>query len=680
MSILQRPALSHSKYRSDIDGLRAIAVLAVVSFHGFPNFIRGGFIGVDVFFVISGYLISTIIFENLDRGTFTFTEFYARRVRRIFPALLLVLSTCFVVGWFVLLTDEYKQLGKHIAGGASFVSNFLLRDESGYFDNSAETKPLLHLWSLGIEEQFYILWPMLLFFSWRRKLNLLTITIIVALASFTANIKGINKDASAAFYLPQSRFWELLSGTLLAWFTLYKQHTTIELRSRLGTWILQFIYSEKRKSDGKFLIDVSSITGLCIVLYGFWRINKELAFPGMWALVPILGTILIIAAGPAAWVNRTLLSNKILVWFGLISFPLYLWHWPVLSFARIVDNELPSYSLRVGAIALAIILAWFTYEIVERPIRTGNNTNTKITVTALIGLMALVGAVGYWTFAANGWESRVSADITRISRAAGEWQYPGKLTAFNFENRTFYRQNSNVDEITLFIGDSNIEQYYVRTDELISTKPNNSNSVVFATGGGCLAIPGSPYDEVHMSCTNLMETALNYAKTNASVASVVIGAQWNSYLSDGYGLRGSFGTAGKDYSAALNRLARYIRELKYLGKKVYLILNIPIGDELDPKFMITRDLKYFPHAIKLKEGGLSRKDIDERYGKIQKDLEQIARSAGADVVNPMDFLCNATKCSSLDDEGEPIYKDRSHLRPQYVRYRASFIDEFLTWH
>ena len=147
--------LSHPKYRPDIDGLRAIAVLAVVAFHAFPNWIKGGFIGVDVFFVISGYLISTIIFENLDKGTFRFSQFYARRIKRIFPALLLVLIACFAFGWLALLADEYKQLGKHIAAGAGFISNFILWNESGYFDNSAESKPLLHLWSLGIEERGY---------------------------------------------------------------------------------------------------------------------------------------------------------------------------------------------------------------------------------------------------------------------------------------------------------------------------------------------------------------------------------------------------------------------------------------------------------------------------------------------------------------------------------------------
>jgi peptidoglycan/LPS O-acetylase OafA/YrhL len=196
----------HLNYRPDIDGLRAIAVLSVIFFHAFPEWIPGGFIGVDIFFVISGYLISTIIYENLNRGVFSFREFYARRVMRIFPALIIVLVACFAFGWVTLLADEFSQLGKHIAGGAGFVSNIIFWNEAGYFDNSADTKPLLHLWSLGIEEQFYLIWPALLWLAWQRRLNFLVATVLVALLSFVVNIVSTYTSPVAAFYSPLSRF------------------------------------------------------------------------------------------------------------------------------------------------------------------------------------------------------------------------------------------------------------------------------------------------------------------------------------------------------------------------------------------------------------------------------------------------------------------------------------------
>lgn len=178
---MNRHHLSHPKYRADIDGLRAIAILSVVGFHAFPQWIKGGFIGVDIFFVISGFLISSIIFGNLEKNTFSFTEFYIRRIQRIFPALILVLVTSYVFGWYLLLPDEFMQLGKHIAGGAGFISNLVLWSEADYFDTASNAKPLLHLWSLGVEEQFYIFWPVLLGVVWRYRLNFLSITIFIAL-------------------------------------------------------------------------------------------------------------------------------------------------------------------------------------------------------------------------------------------------------------------------------------------------------------------------------------------------------------------------------------------------------------------------------------------------------------------------------------------------------------------
>ena len=385
--------LSHPKYRPDIDGIRAIAVLAVVAFHAFPSWVNGGFIGVDVFFVISGYLISTIIFENLDRGTFSASEFYARRIKRIFPALILVLVACLIFGWFALLADEVQQLGKHIAAGAGFISNIVFWNEAGYFDNAADTKPLLHWWSLGIEEQFYIVWPFLLWISWKRKFNLLTITILVTVISFFLNIKGIRQDAVATFYSPQTRFWELLSGSLLAWLTLYKKNEFVIIKNKIEGFLASIACREKQSADGKILSNALSFVGLSLLVYGFWRISKESSFPGKWALVPVLGTLLLLMGGSKAWINRTILSNKIAVWFGLISFPLYLWHWPLLSFVRIVESEVPSLNIRIVAVVLSILLAWLTYKLIERPIRFGKHGS--LTVATLSGLAIAIGVTGF---------------------------------------------------------------------------------------------------------------------------------------------------------------------------------------------------------------------------------------------------------------------------------------------
>ena len=217
MSSIPEYHLTHPKYRPDIDGLRAIAVLAVIGFHAFPGWIKGGFIGVDVFFVISGFLISSILFSSLETERFSFLSFYNHRIRRIFPALALVLATCLIFGWFALLPNEYMELGKQVVAGSGFAANILFWRQSGYFDVATELKPLLHLWSLGVEEQFYIVWPVLLWLAWKKRFNLLSITVLIAVASLIYGFAAAINNTVAAFYSPASRTWELLLGALLAY-------------------------------------------------------------------------------------------------------------------------------------------------------------------------------------------------------------------------------------------------------------------------------------------------------------------------------------------------------------------------------------------------------------------------------------------------------------------------------
>lgn len=392
---------SNHQYRLDIDGLRAFAILSVVLFHAFPEFITGGFIGVDVFFVISGFLISTIIFEKLEQGSFSFVDFYARRIRRIFPALILVLLSSFILGWCILFASEYKQLGQHIAGGAGFIANFILWSESSYFDNLADTKPLLHLWSLGIEEQFYIIWPPILWASWRLGLRILPVIFTIAIASFAWNLYSISIDPVATFYSPLTRFWELLIGSLLAYVTVFQaRYPKLAVNSVAQANIYSWI-------------------GCGLFIAGLFLINKDSSFPGAWALLPTLGAAFMVKAGPTAWFNRVVLGNSVLVWFGLISYPLYLWHWSLLSFSRILSSSIPELEIRIGVVALSVLLSWVTYRFIEKPIRFGNGiqfniaflgkwfvSKKTITIALVIGLF-LIGLAGYVANYKNGSHSRL---------------------------------------------------------------------------------------------------------------------------------------------------------------------------------------------------------------------------------------------------------------------------------
>jgi peptidoglycan/LPS O-acetylase OafA/YrhL len=383
----------HPKYRPDIDGLRAIAVLSVLVFHVFPEWMPGGFIGVDVFFVISGYLISTIIFENVAQDRFSFKEFYIRRINRIFPALFLVLLASYVFGWFNLLADDFAQLGKHIAGGAGFISNLLLWNESGYFDKAAEVKPLLHLWSLGIEEQFYIFWPIFIYWISRWPKRVLPAIVIVAGLSFILNVVFISSFPVATFYSPLSRFWELLLGSLLAYWTLY---------------------SPAAKQISETSKNVASVIGLGLIIFAVCILNQKSLFPGWWALLPTIGAALLIAAGPMAWCNRHILSTRVMVWIGLISFPLYLWHWPLLALARLQEGDTVPVKDRAILVAISIVLAWLTYRFIEKPIRFNERYRTQKNV-ALVILMILVGYLGFNCFDRKGIEFRHKFFIKQIS-------------------------------------------------------------------------------------------------------------------------------------------------------------------------------------------------------------------------------------------------------------------------
>jgi len=399
-----------SSYRSEIDGLRAFAVLSVVAFHAFPSWLKGGFIGVDIFFVISGFLITSHIFENLDKGQFSFTDFFSRRIRRIFPALILVMASSLAFGWLALLADEFAQLGKHVASGAAFITNFILVDESGYFDNAAETKPMLHLWSLAVEEQFYIVWPLVLWLAWKRKFNLLTITILVTVISFYLNFRFVKLHPTETFFWPVGRFWELLSGSILAWLILYKSEVLNRLRLWIDKFLVRVIHSKEVEADGSTTSNLMSFFGLLLLAYGVIRINESLSFPSKWALIPVLGAVLIIASGSKAWLNRIFLMNPIAVWFGLISYPLYLWHWPILSFLQIVEGEMPHRDARILAVLLAILLAWLTLKLVESPIRFGY-LKRKLNAIVVAVILFSVGGVGYYVSIADWSETNGYEDV-----------------------------------------------------------------------------------------------------------------------------------------------------------------------------------------------------------------------------------------------------------------------------
>lgn len=648
---------SQLKYRRDIDGLRAVAVLAVVGFHAFPEFFRGGFIGVDVFFVISGYLITSIIFKDLEAEDFSFSDFYSRRIKRIFPALLVVLVTSFVFGWFALLADEFKQLGKHILAGASFVSNIVLWNESSYFDNSADTKPLLHLWSLGVEEQFYIFWPLIIYIAWKRKFSLIKAIALLIIVSFLLNIVTIKQDPAAAFYLPQTRFWELWVGSLIALIESHKVNN---------------FYPVFRKFGGlksKKITNFTSCIGLTLLAYGFWRISKGSNFPGKWALVPVLGVTLMISSGSKAWVNRVLLSNKVAVFFGLISFPLYLWHWPLLSFARIVEGEVPSVTARVFLVAIAVVLSWTTYRFIERPIRFGGMG--RYSVSILLVFMALIGYLGYTTYINEGYEQRNGVkdlinNKNELVRTPERDIDCLKYVGIGNPLFTYCRfTNANSKETVAVIGDSHAHVAYPGVAEYLTSKRVNTILLANSSCPPFLGVATGNTLAEKKECQERIEQLLNTVVKHKEIKKVFIFTRGPIYTTGTEPLTGT-----KDLLSG-NRISinefteaaqSSVNKLFDSEKSVFYIMENP---ELSyaAESCVIRPLKTATKNCSPDKVSVLNRQMDYRRA--------ISTLKNVTILDSLSAFCPEEKCLVFDNDGSLLYADDDHLSIAGSRFQVN---------
>ncbi len=659
---------AHPKYRPDIDGLRALAVLSVVGFHAFPEWITGGFIGVDIFFVISGFLISTIIFGSLDKNVFSFKEFYSRRIRRIFPALIPVLAVCAVFGWFALLADEYKSLGKHIAGGAGFISNLILWRESGaYFDNAAETKPLLHLWSLGIEEQFYIVWPILLWLTWKARFNILVITVTLVVISFASNLHYYSNDPVSNFYSPLARFWELLAGAILAYFFMYKPN-----------WLgLGMNATETEHIEGASIEkSVMSTMGLLFVISGLWLISREKYFPGLWVMLPVFGTILIIAAGPHAWVNRNVLASRVLVWFGLISYPLYLWHWPILSFLHIVESEPPPGWLKMLGVIFAILLAWITWKLIEKPIRS--KAINFAAIASLLFIMISLFVIGVSIFVKDGFPTRElnNAFASRLPATAHKKFF--KYISDNFppctpksirestETEMGYvrcaQSRQDMEPTIALVGDSHGEALFIGIAENFGTTENIVNYQF-----RCLpfwGVSGNP------QCQHMNE-ALDYIAATSSIHTVVLAASWPGKIADPNWRLDAHLDINRPFQRFEVGLLETLEKLKAKGKKIVVIGDTP-AFPFDP----IRCGEGRPFSLPRPQ--LCSIPLDKYVTEHQESWASINRIVplipSATFVNILPSLCNNSLCSMKRND-QLLFRDNDHLTVEGSKLVGGYIAE-----
>lgn len=614
-------------FRHDVQGLRGVAVLAVTAVHAWPELLRGGFVGVDIFFVLSGYLISRLVFQDLLQGCFSLRNFYARRVRRLLPALCTVLLTCLLTAVLLTFPNEAQQIGRHVAAGATFSSNIALWMEAGYFDASSESKPLLHLWSLGIEEQFYILWPLLalLLLRWRAQGAWLLLGLL--LLSFSLNVWWVVDKAKGTFFLLPTRAWELLMGAALA-------HAAVFGRGPLHRLV--------RAAEHPRTRNAMAWAGVTCIGAALALLDKHRHFPGWWALLPTSGTVLLLAAGPGAWFNRQVLSHRVLVFYGSISYPLYLWHWPLLVFPLLLGVDLDT-GTRVLVLTASVALAALTLEFIERPVQRGAWGHR--TVPALCSLLAAVGLGGAALQASDGLIATYPRSVQVLARSEFGFDY-GAYRA----SRCFLDLEQSASHFAaecagpstaagglLLWGDSHAASLYPGLQQAVGAQ-----RLAQYTKARCPPLlqppPGSS-----KGCAQVNDHVLQHI-TAARPATVVLGGFWSMY--------------GPAESVPLE-LLHTVKALQRLGvAQVVVMGHLPTWTTPVPRLLLSDWRRW--GEVPERTGRL----LDPRAPVLDAALRDALHGSGAVFVSPMDLLCNAAGCLAAQTRqgvAYPLVHDESHL-------------------
>jgi peptidoglycan/LPS O-acetylase OafA/YrhL len=631
------------KYRREIDGLRAVAILPVIFFHaGFKAF-EGGFVGVDMFFVISGYLITTIILSDMNKGKFSLVTFYERRARRILPALFFVMLCCLPFAWLWLLPSHLKDFSESLTGISAFSSNILFWKESGYFGTAAELKPLLHTWSLSVEEQYYVLFPLFLMVLWElRKRWIFGSLMVVAILSLMVAQWGAYNMPSATFFLLPTRGWELAIGALIAFYFLYKKEQS------------EFVASHKTISG------VFGLLGLALICYSIFAFNKSTPFPSLYALLPTVGTALIIIFSTSDTISGRLLSTKTMVGIGLVSYSTYLWHQPLFAFARHRSFSEPSVALLLVLSVISIALAYFSWRYIEMPFRDKKAVSRKKVFNfAVVGslVFAVIGLVGHIE---NGFDKRV------VSSGMLMTDIEEKLTVFhsisidcmNEYTLTPECRTSDEPEIVV-LGDS-----YARNlvQGILSSNPQSK--VAQMTKNVCgpffdLAPVTPKYPASWAkSCLEFNSNVREWLKTSKSVKYAVLSSPFSQYYGDNQLLIGD-----TLYEPNEELLAEYfvstLKELKDMGIKPIVFSPAPrTGEDIGRCLAKSAFLGEQLESCNFKRDEESENSVD--VYKFLRNIESNSR-----VVYLDEFICDDKGCNASID-GTFIYGDSGHLTKEGV--------------
>lgn len=664
------------KYRPDIDGLRSVAVLSILVFHFKIAGLDGGYIGVDVFYVISGYLIGSIILNDIKNNSFSFAEFYRRRIARLYPAYIAMMCVTTLAAFWLFLPREFRDFGKSIVASIFYASNILFFRESGYFDTSASLKPLLHTWSLSIEEQFYLLFPGFAYLAFRSfKVDaIFPLAVIVCLMSFLSGVYQTETDRNAAFYLFPFRAWELLLGVIIA---------TGKLPS----------------VNSRSLANVLSWSGFGMIAIAVGTYTSKTAFPGLAALLPCLGAFLIIYSGTRhqPMVNR-LLSHPAPVFVGLISYSLYLWHWPLVIFAEYYFSRELSHIETAALIAVTFLLATISWRYVERPFRLPTNVFRR-SAASLFSAAALASVVlagiGYAIYRTDGLPGRLSPETARVAEAAGDFMqdwngcvgkanphYPG-LAHCPIGNPY------DADAVFLAWGDSHVGAF---RKGLEAAAKESGQQGILVLSGGCPPLFGIEKDEtastaaLDRECAAQNEVVKRLLESSKALGSVVLIGRW-AYYSEGEGVGidqhnriklrrpGAGQKTDEDQKALFTQaFLETAKQLRDLGKSVYIVEQVP---EL-PLYHSQRlgaslrrgSLSYEAALSKL--GIVDHGDVLKRQDAASRAIERACTLYGAKLLKTHLFFCREGRCSATLDE-LPAYFDNNHITGKTsLKIRAVF--------
>lgn len=599
------------QYRAEIDGLRALAVVPVILFHAGFELFSGGFVGVDVFFVISGYLITTLLIEDIENKRFNIRSFYERRARRILPALFFVMFICIPFAWMLMLPSQMIDFSQSLVAVSLFTSNILFWRESGYFDAAAEEKPLLHTWSLAVEEQYYILFPIFLVLSWRfGKNRVFWIIVVMAAISLLLSEWGWRNKATANFYLAPTRAWELLAGSIAA-----------------------FLVQKRGVQKNNLL----ALLGLAAIIFSIFAYDESTPFPSVYALIPVAGVVLLVLYAHKETFATRLLSTKAFVGVGLISYSAYLWHQPLFAFARINQIKPISEVLMVMLSVCSILLAYVSWRYIEKPFR-----NRDVTSQKFIFRFSLIGFISFIVYGIA--SPKLTENFLYQSKVIAQNEYSELANRYVWKRKNELRNASFKNQMRkiLVVGDSNSGDLINTLEYLIDKKNVSLSSITINSGCGSVYVISDRYDqyiepsraEVCRGADTLFSDRSEELIIDADV--VIFASNW------------------LDWHVPF--LAESQQSLiEEFGNKFWWFGN----KHLD--FPSERDRVHL-------QGNL--KDLYPAKITKQSTNELMQTILGDRFINPYQLLCEENLCRIRNGEEELLIYDGFHLSPQGARYLA----------